>query len=177
LFGKRLARPEVLARVRADATINDAVRRRALALADSYGEDPLGFADARRAVAQIGASRSTYGLAQSQARRACAFAPKNSLYLATLGMARYRLGSYQEALDALTQAEQLDAAQSVSGPATLAFLAMTRYKLGHKEEASRILTRLRAAINQSRWAKDEEAQAFFHEAEKLLAEKAPAAAK
>ena len=82
------------------------------------------------------------------------------------------MGRYRDALTTLTQAEPLNANRyKGSIPADLAFLAMAHYQLGHKEEAAKDLTRLRKAMQNPRWAKDPESQAFLQEAEELLAGK------
>jgi hypothetical protein len=53
-------------------------------------------------------------------------------------------------------------------PTGLAFLAMTQQQLGQKEQAQASLARLRGVLKQPEWAKHAEAQAFLHEAERLM---------
>ena len=57
-------------------------------------------------------------------------------------------------------------------PATLAFLAMAHHRLDQAEQARAALTRLREAIQQARWDKDEEAHDLLREAEAVVAAKA-----
>jgi hypothetical protein len=50
-------------------------------------------------------------------------------------------------------------------------MAMAQYQLGHKEDAAQALARLRAVMQNARWAADPESQAFLREAETLIATK------
>ena len=68
----------------------------------------------------------------------------------------------------LTGAEQFNK----GAPAKLAFLAMTQHRLGHKMEARAALARLREAVEQSPWNKDEEAHALLREADGVIRTKA-----
>ena len=84
-------------------------------------------------------------------------------------MAQYRVGQYPEALKTLTNADKINSVQFKSSlPADLAFLAMAQHQLGKKEQAAATLTRLRAAMQDPRWAQNDEARGFLQEAEKLL---------
>jgi hypothetical protein len=74
---------------------------------------------------------------------------------------------YLPALTALWQADQLR--QSI--PANLAFLALTHHRLGQEEQARAALARLREAVQQARWKKDEEAHDLLHEAEAVIGAK------
>jgi tetratricopeptide (TPR) repeat protein len=104
-----------------------------------------------------------------QAQNACRLTPDNGSYLNTLGVAQYRVGDYQSALATLTRSEKLNAVfYKGPFPGDLAFLAMAHHRLGQKEQAQSMLKRLREAIGQPKWKKDEESQAFFREAETLL---------
>jgi WD40 repeat protein len=171
LFSQRLSRAEVLKRVRADQTISDGVRQVALAAAEQYPGDPLGFDDVRRVVSQTGLSSRTYFLAFAQARTASGYDPKNGLYLATVGMAQYRRGgdSCQAALEALARADQLDAQQHRDPPPiNLAFEAMAAFKLGHRDAARTFLRRCRDLLQRSEWKNEPPSHQIFREAEALL---------
>ena len=110
-----------------------------------------------------------------QAREACRLEPENGLYLNTLGVALYRAGRYQTALETLTRSEKLNTAKfEAPQPADLAFLAMAQHRLGKRDAARQMLERLRQVAKEPRWANDAETNAFLHEAEKLLQD--PAAA-
>jgi hypothetical protein len=88
-----------------------------------------------------------------------------------MGIAQYRVGQYKEALETLTQSDQLNTVRFNSSiPGDLAFLAMAQHRLGHQEPAQAALQRLREAMKTPRWANNTEAQAFLREAEACLRE-------
>jgi tetratricopeptide (TPR) repeat protein len=104
-----------------------------------------------------------------QAEEACRLEPQNGNYINTLGVAQYRLGQYQAAVETLARSEKLDTTlKDGPHPADLAFLAMAQYQLGHKEQAQATLARLREALTKPRWAKDAESAAFLGEATTLI---------
>jgi hypothetical protein len=106
LFAKLLPRSEVLAAIRADATINHSVRQEALKLAETYTENANALNDASWAVvSKPGADPAAYERALRQAEAACRLAPNNAMYLNTLGVAHYRVGKYPEALQTLTRSD------------------------------------------------------------------------
>jgi WD40 repeat protein/tRNA A-37 threonylcarbamoyl transferase component Bud32 len=171
LFNKPLFRPEVLAHLRADPALSEPVRQEALALAERFVESPAAFNLAGRAVAgRPDGESAAYRLALQRAEIACRLMPFEGPYHTTLGMARYRLGEYAEALTALTRADELNqAAYGGPVPADLALLAMTRYQLREIDQARETLNRLRETMQKPNWAWDEEAQGLLKEAEALLA--------
>jgi Flp pilus assembly protein TadD len=59
------------------------------------------------------------------------------MFLNTLGVAQYRVGQYQTALDTLLRADKMN--QGI--PEDVAFLAMAHHRLGHKEQAQAALKR------------------------------------
>jgi WD40 repeat protein len=167
LFAKPLCRADVLKYLRTSPTIAPGVRDKALALAGSYREE----LDAERyhraswaVVRQRYLNAFQYRFALRQAETACRLAPRQRKYRTTLGVAQYRAGRYQEALETLTEADRLN--QGV--PADLAFLAMVQHRLGRNEQARMSLTRLRKVLKKPDGAKQAEAQAFGREAEALV---------
>jgi WD40 repeat protein/serine/threonine protein kinase len=169
LFSRPLPRRAVLEEVRTCPSLGEPVRRRALELAAHYREeeDPQHYAEAARALArQAHLPVYWYRRALSQAEAACEHAPEEGYCLTGLGMARYRLGKYAEALQALTRADRLNA-ELPGGPfpADLALLALTQHRLGHPDEARGHLARLRERMKDNRWGQDEEARALLREAE------------
>ena len=117
-----------------------------------------------------GGEMSGYRKALRYSEEACQLEPKNGNYLNTLGVAYYRVGNYEKALEMLLRSDQINKTQfQGSIPADLAFLAMTQQRLGHAKEAQAELQRLRERMKDPRWAKDAEAQGFLREAEALLA--------
>jgi WD40 repeat protein len=171
LFAKPLAKADILEFLRNSSAIRPRTQQMALALAEPYREeqDPERYhRAARRLVQQKYLNTNQYHFALLQAKAACRLAPDKDLYLTTLGIAQYRDGKYQEALDTLTKAEQ----QSKDMPANLAFLAMAQQRLDQQEQAQVSLSRLREAMKQPTWSQDEEAQGYQREAEEMLSAKA-----
>jgi hypothetical protein len=96
-------------------------------------------------------------------------APQNGTYSKTLGVALYRVGRYEQALEALRRANALDTAQrGRPTPTEIAFLAMTHHRLGHAAEARAGLDALRARIKEPEAAKDRDSQILLREAEALI---------
>jgi eukaryotic-like serine/threonine-protein kinase len=170
LFEQMLLRADVLEHLRTLPGMGPSRRQEAITVAQTSPEDPGALNLAREFVKLPGGEMSGYRQAVRYSQEACQLEPKNGLSLNTLGMAYFRVGSYEKALETLRRSGEINKAQfQGSFPADLAFLAMTQQKLGHAEEAQAELQRLRERMKAPRWAKDDEAQAFLREAEALLA--------
>jgi WD40 repeat protein/tRNA A-37 threonylcarbamoyl transferase component Bud32 len=169
LFTTPLPRSDVHAAVQRDTTISDAVRTKALELADRYKEetDSKKYHAAAWPVIRLpnaGVAVSHVALAQMVA--ACARAPNNAEYRLALGLAQYRVGKFQkerysEALATLGNCNQ-------DHPTTLAVLAMTQHRLGEKDLARMALARLRETMKVPLSPDIEEARQFLAEAEALV---------
>jgi tetratricopeptide (TPR) repeat protein len=84
-------------------------------------------------------------------------------------MAQYRVGQYQQALEALSRSDKLNAIQFLSSlPTNLAFLAMTYHQLGQNVQAQETLRRLQELMKNKPWTNTEKTQASRREAEELL---------
>ena len=177
LFGKELARDQVLDTIGHHPAISEAVRRESLALAKDWLPDVEVDAhqlnDASWAVVRRpDAKPDEYKRALHQAETACRVVPGSWEYLTSLGVAQYRVGRFPEALATLTRSDETySKVAKRSRPADLAFLAMTQYQLGKKAEAQATLVRLQEAMKDPSFAKDEEAQGFLREAEGCLPRK------
>jgi DNA-binding beta-propeller fold protein YncE len=168
LFAKLLLRSEVLATLRADARLSEAVRQGALALAETFSEssDAVALTNASwMVVCEPSAGPAAYQRALRQAQAASRLAPRHADVLNTLGVAYYRIGMYQEALDTLGRSDKL---RKESIPDDLAFRAMAHHQLGHKEQAQATLARLRETMKKAEWAKNAQAQGFLREAAALI---------
>jgi eukaryotic-like serine/threonine-protein kinase len=170
LFNRPLLKADVLEAVRADPCLSEVVRQKALAFAEQYHDEPDRFNTASwMVVRQAGLPAEKYQKALRAAEAACRLAPDNGHYLNTLGVAQYRAGNYEKALETLTRSEKLNAtAERGPLPEDLAFLAMTQQQLGQKEQAKASLQRLRNALKNPAASGNEEAQAFLHDAERLI---------
>jgi hypothetical protein len=170
LFNKPLLKEEVLATIRADGSLTEEARQRALSVAERSAENAWGFYQASRSVArQPGQAIEAYRRALRQAEIACRLDPEYGRYLTTLGVAQYRVGQYQEALDTLTRSDQHYARWIPGFPTDdLAYLAMTQHHLGQHTQAQANLARFREIVQKSQWAPMAEAQASLREAEALL---------
>jgi hypothetical protein len=167
LYHRPLLRPEVLANLRADGTLSEPVRQRALALAEQFPESPYQLNHVSwQVVRQPGAAPGAYGLALRQAEAASRLVPGETLVLNTLGVAQYRVGQDRAAVATLTQADRLNAQIGRGSlPADLAFLALAQHRLGDAGQARAALDRLRAVMKQPEHAGNEEFRSFLREAE------------
>jgi Flp pilus assembly protein TadD len=171
LFGQMPLRADVLERLRTLAGMSPSRRYEVLAVAETYPEDPSALNDlARELVTLPGGEMSGYRKALRYSEEACRLQPEDGSFLTTLGVAYYRVGNYQKALDVLARSDQINALRDKgSGPADLAFLAMTHLQLGHAKEAEAKLQLLRERMKDPRSAQAAEAQGFLREAADLLA--------
>lgn len=153
-----------------DGFLRESVRKRALGtLNRRFARAEELQRTAWRVVGMAGATLEDYECAVQAAREACSLFPLNALYARTLGVAQYRAGQYEHALETLTLAHKLDVEGGKGEhPADHAFLAMTLYSLGRHDEAYSELTHLRRTMEQAPWSKDEDARSFLRETEMLL---------
>jgi tetratricopeptide (TPR) repeat protein len=113
---------------------------------------------------------SGYRKAQGYSEEACQLELENGDLLNTLGVAYYRVGNYEKALDLLSRSDKINSLKQIgASPADLAFLALAHQQLGHTKEAQAKLQLLRERMKDPRWAQDAESQGFLREAEELLA--------
>ena len=160
---------EVRAAIQHDKIISEAVRQKALELADRFKEetDPKKYHDAAWPVIRhsyVNVFMCQFALAQMNT--ACERAPDNAQFRLALSVAHYRLGKFQKERfpEALATLSKCDPTQ----PATLAFLAMTQHQLGQKVHAKATLARLPEIIKKPECAGKAEAEAFKREAAELI---------
>jgi tetratricopeptide (TPR) repeat protein len=166
LFAKPLIQEDVVKSVRANRTINDEVRKRALALARRWQADPELLKSACWAVVrQPGAAASRYEQALGWAEEACRIRPREPAYQTMKGMAQYRAGKYKQALATLSQPQQMRRAFNDYYPyINRAFRIMARYQLGQKKEAVESYHQEMEVMVPF----NKDLQAFKHEVEELL---------
>ena len=97
------------------------------------------------------------------ARKAVDLEPESGILWNTLGVARYRAGEWQEAIDALEKSQDLQDLHSYD----FFFLAMAHWQLGHKQEAQRYFERAVEWMD-VKGPRNEELLRFRAEAEELL---------
>jgi hypothetical protein len=204
LFTKPLRKADVLNYLHTSLAITQQTRQLALSLVDRYHEQTNPETYHRESwalVRQPYLNAFQYRFALLQAEHACRLAPDRQEYRMGLGAALYRAGRYSEALALLIQAEQMHRAAAaglalwptpylpaLTGlwqadqlrqaiAANLAFLALTHHRLGQATQAQAALARLREAVQQARFNKDEETHELLREAQAVLGAKAKGAEK
>lgn len=170
LFDESLPRCDAIEAVRAEKTVSEELRERALALAADYPEDGYKLADAAWETArQPGDKPARFGLALRQAESACRLVPGDGRLLRILGAVQYRLGRYRDAADTLAKGNRLNASRDKdSEPVDLALRAMAHCRLGEREAAQRLMRLLQQTMRQTQGAAQEEARTLLNEAEKTL---------
>ncbi len=166
-------RQDIEERIRTDPGLSDPVRQEALTQLKHFVENPVPQQRASwRTVRQPCMDQKAlpaYRLALRRAEVACRLVPDDGSYVTTLGMARYRLGNFAEAAEALTRAGSLPGSkEDATGPARLAFLAMAKKQLGEQESAVAVLAQLREVMRQPQQAGRAEAMRFLGEAVELI---------
>jgi serine/threonine protein kinase len=164
---------EARQRIRADRTLDEPVRAVALSILDGLGDFANGLNSAAWDLANApGRPADRYTRAIELVECALRSAPEDPAYTNTLGVALYRAGLFERALQVLTRSEQLNREQRLAGksdPGDLAFLAMTCQRLGRGDEAQVFLQRAQAAAQDPLFAKDADTARFLAEATSLLA--------
>ena len=137
-----LVRQDVLTAVGADRQIDEPTREYALQFAARYQENADLYFDASfRIVSRSDTSLAEYQKALRLAESAARLAPESILNLNLVGMACYRVGDYQRAVEILTKTDEANL-QDKAELWNLAYLAMALFRLGHSDEAHNTLSRL-----------------------------------
>ncbi len=176
LFGQMPLRADVLERLRTLPGMSPSRRQEVLAVAQTYPEDPSALNNLAWELVKLpGGEMSGYRKALRFSEEARELEPENGEFLSTLGVAYYRVGNFEKALDLLARADKINALKEKGSiPADTAFLAMAHQQLGHAKEAEAKLQLLRERMKDPRSAQSARAQGFLREAEALLAKpKAP----
>ena len=170
LANEGLFQSEILERLQTDPDLSGPVREEALVLAASPVENAFWLDIAGRSVAtHPGAMASAYQRALEQAETASRVMPYRSGFRVTLGMARYRLGQYNEAVETLSRAQPSGSPRDEAAEAPrLAFLAMAEYRLGRLDRAKTALENFRDVLRRAARAGDEEIVSIRQEAEQLI---------
>ncbi len=170
----------VIESLRADTAIDGPVREIALRIAAARGDNPHKLSgESWSVVIAAGKDPAAYGRALRQAEVADQVLPASGLHLSVLGVARYRMAEYDQALQTLRRAEQaLQGTLGHSHAANLAFIALSLHQLDQIDEARIALDRLRGFLrNPPRapriyaapaWSSAVASPTFLREAEALI---------
>jgi WD40 repeat protein/serine/threonine protein kinase len=145
---------DVISRLRDDDTIVEAIRSKALDIANARLAQ-----DARELILQgWDATFSTdlddveYREALEKLEKAVSLVPNNYRYVAHLGVVQYRVGAYEEALATLARAKKIrDDTSPGSNPIIDGFRAMALQRLGRGEQANVVMQQLRNGYIEEGW--------------------------
>jgi WD40 repeat protein/tRNA A-37 threonylcarbamoyl transferase component Bud32 len=145
--------------------LHERVRQMALQRINQLGDDPRRLNEAAWAIVREADEDSDrYLVAREAAAAASEAQPNEAMILNTLGVAQYRVGDYETAVQTLTRSDELNGGI----PEDVAFLAMTHWQLGNEDEAKGQLARLRELMQSPEHASNEDGQLFLREAEALI---------
>ncbi len=163
---------EVINELQANKTFDETLRKIALQIANSRrGHDSNRLrAETLYVVYSPDKSIESYQQSLKKVEIANQLDPDDPDILTILGMAQYRVGTYQEAIRTLTRAERMWENFHDPVDASVAFIArtMASHKLGQHEHTESALKRLKDLRKEQPIAGIKEAQAFLDEAERLL---------
>jgi uncharacterized protein with WD repeat len=175
LFGQMPLRADVLERLQTLPAMSPSRRQEAIIVAQMYPEEPSALNNLAWELVKLpGGEMSGYRKTLRYSEEACQLEPENGDFLNTLGVAYYRVGKYDKALDVLSRSDKINAPRDKgSRPTDLAFLAMAHHQLGHAKEAKAKPQLLRERMKDPRFAQGAGAPGFLREAEELLAKPKP----
>ena len=152
IFRQMHLRADVLERLRTLPGMSTSRRQEVLAVAQTYSENPHQLNElALQLVKLPGGEMTGYRKALRYSEEACQLVPEDGTLLNTLGVAYYRAGNYEKALDVLSRSDKINSLRDKgSHPSDLAFLAMAHQQLGHAKEAEAALQLLRERIKDPR---------------------------
>ncbi len=176
LFEAHMLKSEVITALQSDPTLNDPLRAAALQIAERRGEDAHELFES--AWLTILRPTSTTELNLQALRRlevACrlvaADPERQNEYLHVLGLALYRAGRSDEALQLVAKLDVRPAAGATRVlPIDLAVVAMASQKLGRYADARTALDQLRTLVQKAPGSGDQAALGFLREAESVVHE-------
>jgi WD40 repeat protein/tRNA A-37 threonylcarbamoyl transferase component Bud32 len=173
LLADLLLKSDVIERLKSDATLSKESRDGAIQIATRRNEDPVQLNNRSWAIAsRPNSTVAEYEYALRLAEAACRAAPGEVAYANTLGVARFRLGKFKEAIASLTLSyEKHVRSPDDPEPGDVAFLAMSHHALGHARESQQFMGELTRLLEEDRWKKNAEATAFLKEAQERLSKK------
>ena len=179
LFEEHLFLDAVNEELLADTSLSVEVREVALVLARDWDERSPAYALNQRAWAAVAYEDKpvdNYAAGLRWARRACGLEGEDASFRRTLGLALIRVGSYEEALQELREAETIEQRSPDAALSTLTplFQAMAHHHLGRPDEARGLLDVVDEGIAamESGWERSM-VRAFREEARQLFGLPAP----
>jgi serine/threonine protein kinase len=116
-----------------------------------------------------GLTEQDYLVGLEAVEMALAEKPENAAYINSLGVLKYRLGEYGNALETFALSHAYYSQQyEVGVPADLAFMALCHYELGHREQAQEFVDLLRIAMQDPGLPKAEDNIAHIQEVEAVF---------
>jgi WD40 repeat protein len=171
-FETLMLKEDVLAALKADKTLGDALRSTAIEVAERRSDDAQGLYEAAwLTILRPAGTAEDYREALRRLEAACALVAGDperlTEYKHALCLALYRVGRPDDALQALARLD--DKAVSGAGgripPIDLAVRALASQKVGHSSEARAALQQLQSFVASDRGANDQEALGFLREVE------------
>jgi WD40 repeat protein len=163
---------EVIDNLESDRTLAGAVRQVALQIANSRSWEDIDKLNKEswEIISSPNEHIDRYSTALQKAEKASRLEPDEWFVLNTLGVAQYRVGAYEDALETLTKTENMrDHGSGEADPVNLAFMAMTLNRLGRADDTRTVADRLRSLLDQGQYDNDYKTLACIVEAEKLIA--------
>jgi WD40 repeat protein len=169
-FEREVEPERVVAMLRGDRTLDGDVREAAIRMAEAVEESPIQTEDeVWMVVRKRFAPTAEYERALWKARLAAARNEHDEQPLRLVGMALYRTGRYEEALEVLERSHAERIATRRARPEVAAFLAMTHHRLGQEDQARQYLELIRGLMQISTLQANSDSVAFLKEAESLMA--------
>jgi len=153
----------VIDKLKADETLDESVRKAALQITNTRSMDYAQKLLDETVLVLISSGRDIdeYRVALDKVEKAKELAPNIPIIPFGLGVAQYRVGAYEDALETLRHCEKTGIGDL--DRAIAAFTAMALHQLDRQEEAKASLERLRDLHEEG------DARIFLSEAERLIA--------
>ena len=163
---------EIIDKLNSDTTLEGSVRRVALQIADArrWEDTDKLRTESREITRSPDADAAAYQTAMEKAELANHLEPNDPSTLGALGLAQYRVGAYENALETLRNAEKMRTdSDREDDPTNVAFMVMAHHRLGRAEDAKITMDRLRSLFEQGQYDDNLRARGSLIEAERLFA--------
>jgi Flp pilus assembly protein TadD len=170
LFSCLLDKEEVIEQLRHDPNLTAEQRSEALQIAKDLDDSTGLLNDSAWFVVRYSkGSPKGYQRAFELATEAAKLAPKNGMIINTLGVAQYRLGRYQDALETLHKSDAINRNTPFGEhPADVGYLCMAYAKLGRLEDAKEEYAAFKQLLKLKIWHDDLESAALGKEVASVM---------